>query len=308
MKILHIISFAITTLELVVANVSFEIPKLRLFNSTNQKQNSDDDQAIVPNIINGVQPDSGEFGFAAQVFYKYQGQYQFVCGGALISDSYVVTAGHCVIINGVLSAPSDMMVIVGSSILRNPNAPGASYYSVVKVNPGDYASNRAHDVALLKLATPVPSSVATPVKVYPYRMDPGMQAQVAGWGVYNMNIPMPSMNLLKTTVDISSSSNCTLYNGNWKSNFGPLLCQENYNGNDSCQGDSGGPLVMTINGIQALVGITSKGGNKDPYATNLCGYNTIAYYSRTAFFLRFIADELGVKMRDLAVPMDMLTD
>ncbi|OMH78885.1 Tryptase [Zancudomyces culisetae] len=261
--------------------------------------NQDNDEALVTNIINGVQTDSNEFGFAAQIFLKSGNSYRFVCTGSLITENYIISAGHCAIINNTKMSPDSYRIVVGSRSLGDPNS-GTDYYNVVKINPGDYATNSAHDVALFKLEKSVPSSVATPIKVYPFRVYNKLPVTVAGWGVTTAGTSTPSNVLLKTVVNISSSTNCTDYNDDWTTNYGALLCQESYNGNDSCQGDSGGPLVTLYGGEQVLVGVTSTGGNKDANASNDCGTNTIAYYSRAAYFLKFISDETGITPRVLS--------
>ncbi|OMH78886.1 Tryptase beta-2 [Zancudomyces culisetae] len=298
MKSFSILNLGTLALGAAVVKAAIQMSDLILYDSEEI-----DNASLVTNIINGVEVESDEFGFASQIFFKSDSTYYFSCTGSLISPSYVVTAGHCVIQSGMNITTDTLAVVVGSRILGNPNN-GTDYYNVVKINSGDYSTVKANDIALLKLEKPVPSSVAKPVKLYPYRVNNDLSVQVAGWGVFNTSEPMPSMGLLKTTVDISSSSNCTAYKSAWKSNFGPLICQESYNGNDSCQGDSGGPLVTKINGEQVLVGVTSTGGIKETNSTRKCGYNSIAYYARTSYFLQFIAKELGVPIRDLIYTAD----
>ncbi|OMH82494.1 Tryptase [Zancudomyces culisetae] len=261
-------------------------------------------EGLVTNIINGVQTDSDEFGFAAQIFLKSGNSYRFVCTGSLITENYILTAGHCAITNNVEISPDSYRIVLGSRSLGNPNS-GTDYYNVVKVNPGNYATNSAHDIALLKLEKSVPNSVATPIKVYSFRVYNKLPVTVAGWGVTTAGSATPSNILLKTVVDISSSSNCTNYNRDWTTNYGPLICQESYTGNDSCQGDSGGPLVTVLDGEQVLVGMTSNGSNKDPSASNECGDNSIAFYTRIGYFLKFISDETGVSIGNLSKRLNL---
>ncbi|OMH79782.1 Tryptase [Zancudomyces culisetae] len=157
----------------------------------------------------------------------------------------------------------------------------------------------------MSLEKPVPSSVATPIKIYLFRVYNKLLVTVAGWGVTKAGSVTPSNTLLKTVVNIFSSSNCTKYNPNWTTNYGARLCQESYNGNDSCQGDSGGPQVTLYGGEQVLVGVKSKGRNKNPKFTNKCGKNNIAYYTRVGYFLNFISNETGVSPRNLTPDLNI---
>ncbi|OMH80186.1 Tryptase-2 [Zancudomyces culisetae] len=264
----------------------------------------DSDEGLVTNIINGVQSDSDEFRFAAQIFVKLNNTFEYKCTGSLVTENYILSAGHCAVRNKIQLSPDSYRIVLGSRSLGDPNS-GTDYYNVVKINSGDYVTSKAHDIALFRLEKPVPSSVATPIKIYPFRVYNKLLVTVAGWGVTKAGSATPSNVLLKTVVNISSSSNCTKYNPNWTTNYGALLCQESYNGNDSCQGDSGGPLVTVYGGKQVLVGVTSKGRNKNPKFTNKCGKNNIAYYTRVGYFLNFISNETGVSPRSLTPDLDI---
>jgi hypothetical protein len=53
---------------------------------------------LSPNIVNGVSSDVGEFPHQVAIGYQKdpQSQYEFKCGGSIITERIVLTAAHCV--------------------------------------------------------------------------------------------------------------------------------------------------------------------------------------------------------------------
>ncbi|PVU90121.1 hypothetical protein BB561_005019 [Smittium simulii] len=266
----------------------------------NNTQNfSDENTPLVPNIIHGVPVKKSDYPFIAQIFYLYKNEYIFWCTGSLISPNYILTAGHCITdptraylkIDGV-------RVVVGKTDLAD--AKNADKFDTIKsMGTFNYKKIRQNDLALLRLSRNIPANEATPVKFYIKKITKNLKVQVAGFGETVFGSATPSRTLLQTTVDISSSKNCTKFNPEWSTNDGPQICQESYNGNDSCQGDSGGPLTTKINGINYLVGATNNGRNKNIDAKVQCGDNTIAYYARMGFFVSRISKVIKVNAKYL---------
>lgn len=46
-------------------------------------------------IVSGVKAEPKEFPFMALLFYKDEETVNYLCGGTLISNKYVLTAAHC---------------------------------------------------------------------------------------------------------------------------------------------------------------------------------------------------------------------
>ncbi|PVU89305.1 hypothetical protein BB560_006305 [Smittium megazygosporum] len=253
-------------------------------------------------IINGVAATRIQYPFITQLFYRESESFgfSFSCTASLISDQWVLTAAHCLSNSKrELKNPANFRVAVGKPQLVTGDDI-EKQYTVTTIGTFGYKGKSFLDLGLMKLGNPVPSSEATPARIYVSPVQTGLPVTVAGFGVTEYGSSVPSSVLLQTKVDISESSNCSTMNKNWESNTGPQLCQESYNGDDSCQGDSGGPLVTNIDGENVIVGVTNSGGNKDKNSKNLCGYNVIAYYARLGYYASAISKVIGVPLSTLA--------
>ncbi|PVU94792.1 hypothetical protein BB561_002254 [Smittium simulii] len=259
-----------------------------------------EDDSIVTNIINGKNALRSEYPFITQLFFTKDGEnFQFACTASLITPKYILTAAHCVNTDKRTPLPtSGFKVMVGSTSLVS-GEDIKKLIPVAEVFNFGFLENENNDIALLRLENPIPESMATPVKVYPYKIQDNLPVEVAGFGITTSGASKPSDVLLKTSIKLSSSSNCSQFNEGWKSNSGNMFCSESYNGNDSCQGDSGGPIVALLNKKRVIAGVTSFGTNKDSKSEVVCGENVVAYYTRVAFFLPQIAKIIGVPANSL---------
>ena len=189
------------------------------------------------------------------------------CGGALISDSFVLTAAHCY--DPAVPRP---YVGVGFAHLDN-SASGQVIQASQWITHPDFDSDLFdNDIALLQLSTPVDltacgtrcgtiayATLETESESAPL----GAAALVSGWGklvgglnppnVYPRQLQSASLNLVDC-VAAPSQWNSTRFTEN-------MLCASVPDfSRDSCQGDSGGPLVVDSTSTTPLVlGIVSFG-------------------------------------------------
>ena len=207
------------------------------------------------------------------------------CGGALISDRYVVTAAHCT--NG--QSASGLKVYVGGTSLVDINQTTSFIVNVksIKQHPNYDSSNIANDISILELesaldlySNPTIKPICLPAQGATF---PNQQATVSGWGTLSSGGSSPST-LHEVDVTVFADGNC----GEMNQYMTPdMLCAGVMEGGkDACQGDSGGPLFIgdpANNNAQSLIGVVSWGfGCANP--------GQLGIYAEVSYFRDWIDD------------------
>ncbi|XP_017754933.1 PREDICTED: trypsin-1-like [Eufriesea mexicana] len=207
-------------------------------------------QSFAPKIIGGNNASINNYPY--QVAIHVSGKMQ--CGGSLISQTWVLTAAHCVY--GM--TPNVVQVRVGSTYCSKD---GTLINDIAQVIwPWQYSSSTYnYDVALIKLTKPIPITATTrPITLASptTSVASGTNAIVLGWGLLSESGPM-SPNLQALKVPIVDQNKCQKIFGTigWAVTENMLCAGELTSSKDTCAGDSGGPLVY--NNIQ--IGIVSWG-------------------------------------------------
>lgn len=193
----------------------------------------------------------------------------YFCGGSIIDREWVLTAQHCI------EGTSVSSLRISAGVTRRSQANSGQVRSVDQLIPfpGYIEPDRGRDVALLHLSSPLtinasvqPIAIATAAHVMAGRTDPGVNAQVSGWGTLRSGGSSPDV-LQEVTVPIVSNAQAdAAYSGIniTADQIGAGVLGTG--GRDSCQGDSGGPLTVPDgNGGRILAGVVSWGfGCADP--------------------------------------------
>lgn len=251
-----------------------------------------------PNIVGGEEAEPGAWPFQVALIRSggdtYLDQY---CGGSLVAPQWVVTAAHCV--EG--DKPQDIEVLAGIHNLASPD-PGFQRVALaeIRIHPDYDAGTDDSDIALLKLAAPVPFRSGQgsnlpigAVDVVPSSVGDlsGVEATVIGWG-NTKGQPLPGgfdfpETLRQVEVPILSEADCRdAYGDDITANM--MCAGYEQGGKDSCQGDSGGPLVIRDQASQSwqLVGIVSWGSG--------CAYPGFpGVYTRVSSFSDWITTATG---------------
>jgi hypothetical protein len=189
------------------------------------------------------------------------------CGGSIIDAYWIVTAAHCVWNMWFLDSPDELAILAGEASL-NPLPPTAKVALIIThpdYNPALYAN----DVALIKLAEPLPLNGTTMAPIALPTQDPATWPPVAskgfitGWGNTDVSVPNYPSDLQGAFVDILASPTTATCGQYASDQYFPwqMLCAGTVVDplTDTCQGDSGGPLAIDVLGTWTLAGITSWG-------------------------------------------------
>jgi len=242
----------------------------------------------LPYIVNGKDAMVGAWPWQASL---QQGGSHF-CGGAVISDQWVLTAAHCV----VLGPQGPFQVVLGLHDQQKQLGQPETYQTGKIIAHADfdmYANFILNDIALIKLDRPINFNNSLVSTVVMAEADGqnfvGSVCFLTGWGRMGGNEQDIAQVLQQVTTSGISRADCE---DMWKFGWGwkiadSHLCLWNGQGG-ACQGDSGGPAVCEQNGDWILAGITSGG-------SPICNVRRPSIYTRVSAFRAWITEHSGLE-------------
>lgn len=238
-------------------------------------------------IINGFPAQINQFPWHASVTATTAAGVSSICGGSLISQTWVLTAAHCTF------GKQTFTVGLGSNILGAP----AVQLSTVRAieHPQFNSSTYNNDIALLQLPSAVAITPSTQV-VQLARIShqtttfAGEQARISGFGLQAEGGSI-SQTLYWVNLQVITNANCANVFGS--AIVSSTLCATGWDfpAQGTCNGDSGGPLVWSEAGSWTQIGLVSF------ISARGCAYGDPSGYTRLSHYVNWIEVITGITAR-----------
>lgn len=218
---------------------------------------------IDPRVVGGVAAAAGEFPYQVSLHLAGPLLSSHYCGGSIISESVVLTAGHCVTeVNiGLLQ---HVEILAGLISQSNPgNNVQTTRVERTIVNPDFAGGVNPNDLAIHIVSTPFKfNSFVAPIALPLNGSVPSGTVTLSGWGsTSHTQLPtMPDI-LQKVELPIVPYDECAAsVEGQGTPLDETMVCTGPLTGGyGACSGDSGGPLVSGTGANRTLVGVVSWG-------------------------------------------------
>ncbi|MDT4921522.1 MAG: hypothetical protein QOI15_2424 [Pseudonocardiales bacterium] len=206
-------------------------------------------------VARGEYAEPGQYPFAGKLTMTHIPRtdgtfYDSACSGALISATWIITAGHC--FHDVNRNPVSGPVPYPTTVTLNTVDLSVSAGERVAVIRVQQASN---DIALAKLASPVTDVV--PLALSKVKPATGTILTIAGWGATSSVNPAPNTRMTLGQVKIKQVKPSTV----------SVVGYAPYTNTSACLYDSGAPYFTTPSAGQPLLVSVESDGPNCPHTT-----------------------------------------
>ncbi|KAJ3649445.1 hypothetical protein Zmor_021187 [Zophobas morio] len=231
-------------------------------------------------IINGDQAAQGQFPWQVALFFDSR-EGSWFCGGSIISEEWILTAGHCV--NGADSAT----IVSGSTDAYGGDISESSRLVLHKDYDEDLLAN---DIGLVRLSRPLNLGGNTAaVSLSSEELGDNVDITVSGWGLTSDDGTTISDSLNYVELVTISSTECENYYG--QGSIRPeMVCANSPSSQvkSTCSGDSGGPVVINAGSNPVHVAVVSFVSDAG------CESGAPSGYTRTAVYRDWIQENTGL--------------
>ncbi|XP_052873596.1 brachyurin-like [Anopheles cruzii] len=261
------------------------------------------DRSPSSKVAGGTNASKGQFSYLVAIVLNFGGGSEALCGGSIISESFILTAAHC------LYGMEEATIVVGQNSkitlpIGDHNPTNAIIITIgppnVILHPGYDPVDILNDIALILLPVVLPLRTSSAIQTIrlpswnnAYTDLTGYDSIVSGWGAQsNEEFVDPTDEASQIILRYATSA--IVPNEICRRVYGSLvrdqqICVSGEGGRNPCQGDSGGPLTVKF-GRQGItqVGIVSYGSVKG------CEKGVPGVYTRVSSYIEWIVHHAGI--------------